>query len=151
MIAARQAALRARDDAARRLAKGSEQVSDFYEEHPLVIGAVAFAAGAAIAGALPRTRMEDEYMGATRDDLFAEAETIYRTEMAKAREVVDAGLQEAKNIAEETRADADNAAPGSKSAVEAAADKARDSAQRVASAAKDKAEEKHLGSGDKKA
>ncbi|WP_138933139.1 DUF3618 domain-containing protein [Roseovarius arcticus] len=145
IAAARARAIDARDEAARRLSRGSDQVADFYEEHPLVVGAVAFAVGAAVAGALPRTRVEDEYMGGYSDDLYDEAERIYSDEVEKAQKVVKAGVDEAKNVASEFKSDIDGAAPGDKSAVDAAVDKTKSAATRVADAAKDKANEQHLG------
>ncbi|WP_324753277.1 DUF3618 domain-containing protein [Roseovarius sp. Pro17] len=145
IAAARARAIDARDEAARRLSRGSDQVADFYDEHPLVVGAVAFAVGAAIAGALPRTRIEDEYVGGYSDDLYDEAERIYSEEVEKAQKVVKAGVDEAKNVASEFKSDVDSAAPGDQSATDAAVSKAKSAANRVADAAKDKADEENLG------
>ncbi|MGO3057438.1 MAG: DUF3618 domain-containing protein [Halomonas sp.] len=41
--------------------------SDFVQEHPLVVGALGVALGAALASLFPTTRKEDEYMGEYRD------------------------------------------------------------------------------------
>ena len=138
IAAARARAIDARDAAARRISRGTDQVADFYDDHPLVVGALAFAVGAAVAGALPRTRMEDEYVGAYSDDLYDEAERIYSDEIAKAREVVKAGVDEAKDVASDLRR-------GVETAADDAVDKAKSAADRVASAAKDKADEQNLG------
>ncbi|QYX58284.1 DUF3618 domain-containing protein [Roseovarius sp. SCSIO 43702] len=145
IASARLRALEAKEEAARRLNRGADQVADFYDEHPLVAGALAFAVGAAIAGVLPRTRFEDENIGRYSDDLYDEAERIYEEEVEKARKVVQAGVDEARNVASEMKENADDAAPGDKTATKAAADKAKSAAGRVADAAKSKAEDEKLG------
>lgn len=137
--AARARAMDARDEAARRLSQGTDQVTDFYDEHPLVVGALAFAIGAAVAGALPRTRVEDEYIGSYSDELYDEAERIYAEEAEKAQKVVKAGMDEAKNVASEVKADAESVA-------DAALEKAQSATSRVADAVKDKVDEENLGS-----
>lgn len=138
IAAARARAIDARDAAALRIGRRTDQMADFYDEHPLVMGALAFAIGAAAAGALPRTRLEDEYVGAYSDDLYDEAERIYNEEMHKAREVVKAGVDEAKNVASDLQSDVEAAA-------DSAVEKAKSAADRVKDAAKDEAEEQNLG------
>ncbi|HEY9038851.1 MAG TPA: DUF3618 domain-containing protein [Roseovarius sp.] len=145
IAAARTRAIEARDKAARRVSRGADQAADFYETHPLVVGALAFAVGAAVAGALPRSRMEDEYVGEYSDDLFDEAERIYTEEVEKAKKVVSAGVDEARTVAAELKSNVDDAAPGDKSAVEAAGDTAKSAADRIAGAAKSKADDENLG------
>jgi hypothetical protein len=75
------------------------------EEHPLIIGAIALALGAAIGLALPETRRENELMGETRDKLVRQAneaaqDTMHRVEHV-AKEALhatqDAIKQEAQN------------------------------------------------------
>lgn len=136
-----------RADAATRrgYTRSRDATQDFIEEQPLVAGALAMAVGAALAGALPRSRQEDEYLGETRDYLFDEAERIFHEERNKAERVAKAAVNEASKIAEEKRGEADDAAPGEKSAVQAAADEARTAAERVKDAARDKAKDEKLG------
>ncbi|NNL73880.1 MAG: DUF3618 domain-containing protein [Silicimonas sp.] len=124
---------------------GRDAASDFIEEQPLVAGALALAVGAALAGALPRTRQEDELLGETRDDLFDDAERIFHEERRKAERVANAALDEAGKIADEKRSEIDKAAPGNKSAVEAVADEARDVGRRVKDAAESEADRTGLG------
>ncbi|SEL36962.1 Protein of unknown function [Roseovarius nanhaiticus] len=138
IAAARARALDARDEAGRRLNRGADQAADFYDDHPLVVGAVAFAVGAAIAGALPRTRTEDEYIGGYSDDLYEEAERIYAEEVEKAQKVVQAGVDEAKTVASDLEGDVKDAAA-------TAADKAKSAANKVADAATEKAKHENLG------
>ena len=138
-------ARRAETAARRNYARSRDFTQDFIEEQPLVAGALAVAVGAALAGALPRTRQEDELLGATRDDLFDEAERIFQEERQKVERVAQAAVDEAGAIAQEKRDKIDAAAPGSKSAAEAAADEVRDAGERVKEAARQKAEEERLG------
>ncbi len=156
IIAARERAIEAREQAGRYASRGVDQAQDFFEEHPIVAGALAFAVGAAIAGALPRTRMEDEHFGEDSDRLYHEAEAIFAEEKAKALRVADAAMGEARKQGEKARSDAEDVArsvkdtaddktQGSGSAADAVVDRAEDSVRRVAEAAKSKAEEEKLG------
>lgn len=145
VIAARQKALAMRRKALNSTQNGADAVSDFYDQQPLVMGALALAVGAAIGGALPRTRTEDDLMGAQSDHLYDEAEKIFEEEKSKALSVAKSVKDEVKDIAAETKADLDGGAPGDKSAVEAIGDKAKSVAGRVADKAKTTAEEKKLG------
>lgn len=138
VAAARARALDARDRMARNVSRGTDRAADFYDDHPLAIGALAFALGAAVAGALPRTRTEDEYVGSYSDDLYDEAERIYAEEVEKAQKVVEAGVEEAKNVASELSDDAEAAA-------DSVTEKVKSAGTRVADAAKDKADEENLG------
>jgi len=145
IIAARERAIEARDNAQRSIRKGAAQGADFYEQQPLVAGALAIAIGAALGGVLPRTQAEDDLLGDTSDSLFLEAERVYDDEMKKAGKVAEAVVQEGKKVAGELRSELDEAAPRDKSAVDAIADKAKASSARIASAGKSEANEQGLG------
>ncbi|WP_306115540.1 MULTISPECIES: DUF3618 domain-containing protein [unclassified Roseovarius] len=145
VIAAREKAVETRRSAARSLSDGTDAMADFYDRQPLVMGALAVAVGAAVGGALPRTRTEDDLMGSQSDSLFDEAERIFEEEKSKALSVAKSVKDEVKDIAAETRADLDSGAPGDKSAVEAVGDKAKDVAERIADKAKSEADDKNLG------
>ena len=83
--AAREAAINAQssfEDQARRAAATAKQTA---QENPLLIGALTFAAGVAIAAALPRTSVENRSIGAHRDRLFDEADRVFRDEVEKAK------------------------------------------------------------------
>ncbi|MBE7183342.1 MAG: DUF3618 domain-containing protein [Methylobacterium mesophilicum] len=56
-----------------RGARAARSAADTMHEQPLITGALAFAAGAAIAALLPRTRQEDELFGDASDQAKAEA------------------------------------------------------------------------------
>lgn len=145
VIAAREAAVDARRKAGEALASGSRQSADFYNRQPLVAGALALALGAAIGGALPRTRTEDDALGQNSDKMMERAEAIFREEQEKALAVMQAAREEAETIAREKREAMDSAAPQGKSATQAVADEAKSAGKRIAGAAADKAKEKELG------
>lgn len=145
VIAARQKAVEMRRSAARSMSQNTDAAADFYDQQPLVVGALALAVGAALGGALPRTKTEDDLMGAQSDELFDQAERIFEEEKAKALSVADTVKEEVKDIAAETKAELDSGAPGDKSAVDAIGDKAKGAAERVADKAKSDAQERDLG------
>ncbi|WOI57136.1 hypothetical protein [Palleronia sp. LCG004] len=156
IIAARERAIVASERASAGIGRGADRAVDFFDEHPLVAGALAFAVGAAIAGSLPRTRYEDEYFGEESDHLYDEAERVFAEEREKLERVAGAALDEAREVGEEVREDADAAARDAKdradreshgegSAADAAVDRAEGAAKRVADAARDEAEKQNLG------
>ncbi|WP_282063840.1 DUF3618 domain-containing protein [Roseobacter litoralis] len=145
VIIARQKAVEMRRSAARSMSQGTDAAADFYDHQPLVVGALALAVGAALGGALPRTKAEDDLMGAQSDDLFDQAERIFEEEKAKALSVADTVKKEVKDIASEAKADLDSGASGDTSAAEAIGDKAKSAAERVAQKAKSEAQDKKLG------
>ncbi|MCX7567716.1 DUF3618 domain-containing protein [Sulfitobacter sp. F26169L] len=145
VVEARRKAIEMRDSAARSMSDGADAAADIYDRQPLVIGALALAVGAALGGALPRSKTEDDLMGAQSDDLFDQAERIYEEEKTKALSVAKSVKDEVKDIASETKADLDSGAPGDKSAVDAIGDKAKSAAKRVADKAESTAKDKDLG------
>lgn len=145
VIAARWAAVKAQRKVTRRAKAGADAVSDFYGENPLVVGGLAIAAGAILAGALPRTRQEDEAFGAYSDKTYDRAERIFHEERRKATRVAERAADTAKEVLDEERGKLDSQAPGDKSAVEQVADEIRDGASRVADATKDEARKQNLG------
>jgi ElaB/YqjD/DUF883 family membrane-anchored ribosome-binding protein len=145
VIAARQKAKDMRRSTMKTAAQGADAAADFYDRQPLVVGALALAVGAAMGGALPRTKVEDDLMGQQSDNLIEEAERIFEEEKAKVGKVAQSVTDEVKNIASETKADLDSGAPGDKSAVEAVGDKAKAAARRVEDNAKPAANKENLG------
>ncbi|MCE8005789.1 DUF3618 domain-containing protein [Aestuariivita sp.] len=145
VIAARQKALDLRRQTARAAQEGADAAADFYDRQPLVVGALALAVGAALGGALPRTKAEDDLMGSQSDDLIDQAERIFEEEKAKAMSVAKSVKDEATDIASEAKADLDSGAPGDKTAVEAIGDKAKSVAGRVADTASSAAKDEKLG------
>ncbi|KAF0675467.1 DUF3618 domain-containing protein [Profundibacterium mesophilum] len=145
VIAAREQAIHAREQAADAMSRGADKAADVYEEHPLVVGALAVAVGAAIAGALPRTRTEDEYFGHYSDDLYHEAERVYAEERSKIEKVASSAASEAKKAARDLKDELDSNAPEGKTAADSAADSLREKSRNVAGAAETKAKEEDLG------
>ncbi|HYE34250.1 DUF3618 domain-containing protein [Methylocaldum sp.] len=64
---------RAQDQAVRLGHTVQDQYQHLVQEQPLVLGALGIAIGAALGAAMPRTRMEDEMMGETSDQLIHQA------------------------------------------------------------------------------
>ena len=116
---------------------GRDKVSEFYYEQPLVAGALAVAVGAVIGGLLPRTRREDEAFGAYRDQLFAEAESVFQEERHRAEAAARAALDEAKEVAREKKDEVLGRVPDGKQAMKAAESEAKSAAQRVTDAARE--------------
>jgi gas vesicle protein len=145
IVAARWAAVKARRAASRRLREGGDMATEFFRENPLVVGGLALAAGALIAGALPRTRQEDAYFGEQSDDAYDRAERIYQAERKKAMKVANKAAETAGDVIREEREKIDGSAPGEKSAAEHAADELRDGVERVRDSAKSEAEKQKLG------
>ncbi|TCD16400.1 DUF3618 domain-containing protein [Oricola cellulosilytica] len=145
VIAARQAALDAQLEAERLAADGKRKAVDFFNDQPLVVGALAVAAGAALGSALPRTRAENEAVGEYRDTLFKEAERIYSEEREKAEKVVKSTAAEVSAVAKETK---QGAASGSSSVSDSSAKTAgevKSAARRVAGKAKEETKNQNLG------
>lgn len=127
-----QAQLRAQTMAQR----GSQRTNDFFHEQPLVAGAIAMAVGAAIGGALPRTRREDEAFGVYRDQLFDDAEAVFQEERMRAEAAGRAALSEASKIGEEAKDSVLGKTPDGRETVREAESQARTAADRVADAAR---------------
>ena len=145
VIAARQKAVEMKRSTVRSVSDGADAAADFYDRQPLVVGALALAFGAALGGALPRTKTEDDLMGDQSDSLFQEAERIFEEEKAKVSKVAKSVKDEVKDIAAETKSDLDSGAPGQKSAAQAIGDKAKSAADRVKDTAKTTAKDEKLG------
>jgi gas vesicle protein len=138
IVAARERAVEARHQMARQWDRQTRAAAGMYDRQPLAAGALAFAAGAALAAALPRTRMEDEYMGEQSDHLLEEAERIFEEERAKLGRVASATMDEAKAVVSDMAEEV-------KDGVKTAQAEGREAAERVADRAKSEAEKQNLG------
>jgi hypothetical protein len=56
-------------------------------DNPMALGIAALAAGAVVGAALPRTHVENEYMGETRDQLLESARTMATDSVESAKSV----------------------------------------------------------------
>jgi ElaB/YqjD/DUF883 family membrane-anchored ribosome-binding protein len=66
----------------------TRQITSLFESQPLVGGALAFAAGAALGAALPHTRQEDRLLGETGDELRKQAGDVAGDLYEKGKEQV---------------------------------------------------------------
>ena len=60
----------------------------YIEENPLVVGAVAFAVGAAIGYAIPATKIENQYLGEARDNVLEKAQATAQDAIGSVTQVV---------------------------------------------------------------
>ncbi len=105
ILSARLAAIDAQASVEARLRRTSSSARRSVQDNPLIVGALALAVGAAIGASLPRSATEDRYLGSKRDDLFDEAERIFRDEASKLREVAKAAVAETKSAIKDTLRD----------------------------------------------
>lgn len=144
VVAARQHAWDSYQAAQHHAKSGQQRAAELYEDQPLIGGALAFAVGAALAAALPRTQMEDDYLGEQSDAAIAEAERVFQEEKSKLTEVAKAAGEEAKKAVKDVK-DKTDAKASSKTAAKSAAKTAKTAGKRVAKAAKDEAKKQDLG------
>ena len=111
------------------------------EQHPLALGGIAFAIGAALGAVLPRTRAEDELVGPHADRLKASATEIASSEANKAMAVASAVVEEGKQIAEE----AAGQLPDGETTIERTREAVVGVADRLRTAAETEAERQKLG------
>jgi hypothetical protein len=83
-------------DGAGRIA---DQLGDALERNPLIVGAVGLMAGALIAALLPSTRIEDELLGSTRDQLWQKAETAGQDAISRVRDAATRAIDSATDAA----------------------------------------------------
>ncbi len=94
VVKARLAAVGVQENIDRRAAAAARKAKSFHQRQPLSTGALAAGLGAIVASALPRTRAEDDLMGAQRDALMQKAELVLRKEIARAEQTGDAAPHE---------------------------------------------------------
>lgn len=112
---AREAAISVQARAEAEASRAAQAARATAHDNPLLVGGLAFAAGAALAMMLPRTQIEDNTVGAHRDRLFDEADRIFKEEKAKlqsaAEDVVAEGQKRVKDaLATEGKGDMGKAA-----------------------------------------
>jgi hypothetical protein len=87
-------------------ARMSRDAMHLLEEQPLVMGALSFAAGAALGAAIPHTRQEDEMLGEMADEVKDEAGHIASDLYAKGKEKAGEIYEEVSEKAGEIYSDA---------------------------------------------
>ena len=129
-------AVRHRAGAARRSAAGTSHymrngLDTLIEDQPLVAGAIAMALGAAVGGALPRSRVEDRMFGEQSDRAMETVRTLAKDQGAKVQATASAVVDEALNIADEASAELGAKLPSGEEIVDAAESKVREAASRL--------------------
>jgi hypothetical protein len=81
----------ARDRAGRVARQARSQWDHMISDNPMALGIAALAAGAVVGAVLPRTEVENHYMGETRDQL-----------LDSAKSAADSGVETARQAAKET-------------------------------------------------
>jgi len=104
-------------------------------EHPLMLGALGIAVGAALGAALPPSETEDEYMGEAGDAIQRRSATVGREQLHRARGAARAAYDEARAEAEEQGLTPEAAREAAKEAASSAIDKAGHVASAAVSAA----------------
>ena len=151
VLAARHAAHDAREKSQDAMGKGTKAATTFFDDQPLVVGALALAAGAAIGGLLPHSRIEDDTLGATSDRLYADAQDLYRAERDKAIAVAKVAASDVKDEIKDAGTDLKAMLPEGKNVGEVIADRTADAAKRVIDHASDAADGKPKGDGNTQA
>lgn len=130
-------------DARRRTRQGGEAARESFEtmleEQPLVLGALALAAGAAFGGLLPRTRTEDSLMGEQSDRLKDEVASTVQENADKAKAVGMAVADEAMNMVDEAAGELADRAPKGSDVVGSTESAATAAAERLRKRAEDEA------------
>lgn len=116
-------------DAAREKASyASGMVTDTYEDHPVLLGAIALAVGLAAGLSIPISRREAEFMGETRDQLLEQARTRGQDMVEKGKKVAERALQAAKD--EAPNLSPSNLAESSRNVIDRVTEEAKDEARK---------------------
>lgn len=81
--------------------RASDRTVDFFEDYPLMLGAVGFAGGLLLGALLPRTKSEDRHLGRWRDELGDDGARYGREAVSQARQYAVDTLRDARVRAEE--------------------------------------------------
>jgi len=111
-----------------------EGLDSLMQDQPLVAGAIAMALGAAVGGALPRSRVEDRIFGAQSDRAMETVRSVAKEQGAKVQATAGAVVDEALHIADEASAELGARLPSGEEIVEAAEGKVREAAGRLQAA-----------------
>ena len=97
----------------RSAADASRNLVDFCKEQPMLLAGLGLAIGAAIGAVLPGTKLEDEWMGETSDEMKARAGSLAGEQYERAQHVAERAVEETREAAEkayeETKAAAQSA------------------------------------------
>jgi ElaB/YqjD/DUF883 family membrane-anchored ribosome-binding protein len=90
------------DRASESAGRVADQVGDMVQRHPLLVGALGMLAGGLIAAMLPASRVEDEWFGPARDQLWNRAEEAGQETVERVRDVALRAADAAADAAAET-------------------------------------------------
>jgi len=113
----------------------AEGLDALMQDQPLVLGALAMAVGAAIGGALPRSRVEDRMFGAQSDRAMERVQALAKEQGAKVQATAEAVVEEVADIASETRDELGSKLPSGQDIADAAEARVREAAERLQQAA----------------
>lgn len=131
VVAARRAAHDARQASVAKMKQGARVASNFFEDQPLVVGALAVAVGAAMGGILPHSKVEDDMLGDSSDKLFADAQALFRDERDKAMAAVRMAASDVKDEMRSAGSELAGMLPEGKNVGEVIVDRAAGVANRV--------------------
>lgn len=131
ILSARRMAHDARAASQAALQGSGRAAQNLFEDQPLVVGALAVAIGAAIAGALPHSRIEDDAMGAESDRLFGEAQRLFQEERTKAAAALKKAASEARDDISDRVSDFSDHLPDAETAGDIVDDPASNEAARM--------------------
>lgn len=103
-------ARRLRYQTERQVHRARSNLQTMMEENPLALGAVALALGAAVGLAAPRTGMEDEVLGAYRDQLVDRAEETAKRAKTQVEHVAEEATAAAREAFQDVKQEARQAA-----------------------------------------
>jgi len=133
---ARYESYQARNMAQRYAQRGGQQVKRSIEDNPLIYGAVALAAGAALAMLLPQSRAENRVFGEMRDQVMSKGQEVFETAKDHAATVIEEVRPELEEKARQIVSDATQAG---KEAVKSATDELKPVVDKAISKSKDEA------------
>lgn len=100
---AAEASRQARERARRVASQARTRWDHMIHDNPMALGIAALAAGAVVGAALPGTRVEDEYLGETRDQLLDSARSIAHDTAETARSAAKETIEKATGTQPEPR------------------------------------------------
>jgi hypothetical protein len=89
-----------REQTRSQMTRARETFGYLRDEHPLILGVLGFALGAALGAGLPPTRREDELIGEVRDEYIQKAREAGEEQLEKVKPVATAASEAAKKEAD---------------------------------------------------
>ena len=131
VLTARRAAHEARLSSEAVLGRATRAATTLFDDQPLVVGALAVALGAAFGGVLPHSKIEDDSLGNSSDQLFAEAQSLFHFERQKALAVLKTAATDARGELRDIGTELTGLMPDAKAVGQVIVDRTSDAAGRV--------------------